>query len=163
MATVLFCGECWSWASGNDPPAVLFKLKRLSPRGSAPSSELPGEELLRGLRRRWKDLAAIGRQTSRMSVVSFASARWANHPSYFPVEMFWSLAKGGKADPNWLRHHPPCSWLAPGIGSSVGRKGSLQELVWQALSFPTIPLPKHLRASVSPRGLEAHVLGRVGP
>lgn len=158
MATVLFCGECWSWASGNDPPAVLFKPKCLSPHGSALSSELAGQELLRGLRKPWKDLATTGRQTSGMSVVFLASARWADHPSYLPVEMFWSLAKAGKADPNWLRHHPPCSWLAPGIGPSV-----VQELVWQALSFPTIQLPKHLRASVSPPGLEAHVLGRVGP
>lgn len=46
VANAQFCGECWSRASGDNRPAVLFKPKRLSPHGSAPLSELVGEELL---------------------------------------------------------------------------------------------------------------------
>lgn len=124
MATVLFCGECWSWASGNDPPAVLFKPKRLSPHGSAPSSELAGQELLRGLRKPWKDLATTGRQTSGMSVVSLASARWADHPSYLCGDVL-VLGQSGESCPKLAETPSPLQlagswhWTQCSSGASV--------------------------------------------
>lgn len=46
MANVPFCVECWSRASGDNRPAVLFKPKLLPPHGRAPLSALVGLELL---------------------------------------------------------------------------------------------------------------------
>lgn len=55
VANVLFCVECWSRASGDNRPAVLFKPKLLPPQGSAPLSDLVGVEL-----RNWLQKALEG-------------------------------------------------------------------------------------------------------